>query len=69
MMIRGGGGRRRWLILSMALPVSAVVHTPKALFSKKVGMLRQRLAAVCVLQKLRWWRLAEALPLLRHADR
>jgi GT2 family glycosyltransferase len=69
LMTRSGRGRWRWLILTCALPASAFVHTHKALLSKKLGGLGQRLAAVGVLHKLRWWRLGDSLRLLRDKDR
>jgi glycosyltransferase involved in cell wall biosynthesis len=57
------GGRAWWLLRSLALPLSAVAHTPKALAGQGLDTLGQRLAAVGVLYRLRFWRLADALRL------
>ncbi len=57
-------GRLRWLLRSMALPVSAFVHTPKVLTSDQLRKPRQRLSAIKVLFKIRLWRLSNALSLM-----
>jgi GT2 family glycosyltransferase len=63
------GGRLWWLLRTLALPLSAVAHTPKALASRELGGLGQRLAAVGVLYRLRFWRLADSLRLLAAGSR
>ncbi|HEX5378281.1 MAG TPA: glycosyltransferase [Phenylobacterium sp.] len=52
-----------WLLRALALPVSAVVHTPKVLFSAELNTPGQRLAALRVLYRLRMWRLADSMRL------
>lgn len=59
------GAKRRWLAQSLLLPVSALVHTPKVLLSDRLGGLRDRLSALATLYRLRLWRLADALSILR----
>ena len=62
------GGRWLWLARSLALPASALVHTPKVLFSPALHSPRQRLAALGTLYRLRLWRTADALKLLVVKD-
>jgi len=61
------GGRLGWLLRVMALPASAVFHTPKVLRSGELHGLDQRLAALETLYRLRFWRAAEGLRLLTGA--
>ncbi|MDQ2860528.1 MAG: glycosyltransferase [Pseudomonadota bacterium] len=61
-------GRARWLLRSLVLPISAVVHAPRVLFSPELDRPSQRLAALGVLFRLRFWRLADALRRLAGAD-
>ena len=58
------GHRLRWILKSLALPISAVAHTPKVLTSRELNTVRQRLAALSVLYRLRLWRLADAMRLV-----
>lgn len=58
------GGRLRWLIRTLALPASAVVHTPKVLFGGGGMALMVRLSAVAVLYRIRLWRFGYGLRLL-----
>lgn len=60
----GAGGRSRWLLRALALPFSAVVHTPKVLRSPALHGLGERVSALGVLYRLRAWRLIDALRLL-----
>jgi GT2 family glycosyltransferase len=58
---QGAAGRKtRWLLRSLALPASAVVHTPKVLASRELYTPGQRLAALAVLYRLRFWRLLDS---------
>lgn len=61
-------GRRfhvlRWLLRTAMLPASAVVHTPRVLFSPDLGPLSNRLAGLGMLYRIRFWRLADALMLV-----
>ena len=61
------GGSLRWLLRSLLLPVSAVVHTPRVIASPALTSWSQRYAALSVLYRLRLWRLADALSLLDTA--
>lgn len=58
------GGRGRWLMRNLALPLSAVAHSPKVLFSSELSTARQRLVGLGMLYRLRFWRLGDALALL-----
>lgn len=53
-----------WLLRALALPASAVAHTPKVLASAELNTFGQRLAALRVLYRLRFWRLADSLRLI-----
>lgn len=57
-------GRLSWFARSLALPLSAVAHTPRIIASGQLSTLSQRCAAIKVLYKLRLWRLADGLRLL-----
>lgn len=59
-------GKLQWLVRNLALPVSAVLHTPKIFASDQLATGSQRAAAVQTLFKLRMWRLGDALGLLRQ---
>jgi cellulose synthase/poly-beta-1,6-N-acetylglucosamine synthase-like glycosyltransferase len=61
------GGSLRWVLRSLLLPVSAVVHTPRVITSPALTTWSQRRAALAVLYRLRLWRLADALSLLETA--
>ena len=62
------GGDLKWLARSLALPLSAVLHTPRVFASDQLSTGGQRLAAVGTLFKLRFWRLGDALRLLRQRE-
>ncbi|MHA6262897.1 glycosyltransferase family 2 protein [Arenibacterium sp. CAU 1754] len=51
-------GRLRWLIKALAMPVSAVAHTPKILRSGKLGSPSEYLRAIATLFRLRLCRMA-----------
>ena len=57
-------GRMIWILRSLALPLSAVAHTPKVFASDQLTTLPQRLRAVAALFKLRFWRLGHAFRLM-----
>lgn len=63
----GAAGRAKWLLRSLAMPLSAVAHTPKVFASDKLDQMSQRLAALSVLYRLRFWRMADSLRLLLGA--
>jgi glycosyltransferase involved in cell wall biosynthesis len=56
--------RTRWFVRALGLPASAVVHTPRVLFSDQLSGPRQRFDALWVLYGVRFWRLANAVSLL-----
>ena len=59
----------KWLVRALGLPASAVVHTPRVLFSPELAGARQRFDALCVLYGVRFWRLADAVSLLGRTAR
>lgn len=59
------GGRLRWFIRCVVLPLSAVAHAPKVLSSRKLRSADQRVGALSALFRLRFWRCADGLRLLR----
>jgi GT2 family glycosyltransferase len=62
------GGRLVWLARSAALPLSALVHSPKVFASGELTSMGQRLSALGVLYRQRFWRFFDALR-LALADR
>lgn len=52
-----GGSRSRWLLRALAMPVSAVAHLPRILFSDRLSSPRERLAGALVLVRLRCLRM------------
>lgn len=62
--VRSKGGRLRWFLRTLLLPISAIAHTPKACVSNGVHTVFQRLAAIAVLYRLRIWRIGHSLELL-----
>jgi len=57
-------GRIKWLLRTLALPLSAVVHSGKALRSRRIAGIRQRFGALAILYRLRFWRMFNAVGLL-----
>ena len=64
LMSRERGGRLKWLLRTLALPLSAVVHSGKVLRSRRIGGIRQRSGALAILYRLRFWRMFHAFGLL-----
>lgn len=58
------GGRFRWLLKSLAMPLSALAHTPKALLDPNLRGLGQRFQAVVALYRIRTFRMTDGLRLL-----
>ncbi len=52
-------GRLRWLARSLAMPLSAVAHTPKVLRSSELPSVSARLGALAMLYRLRAWRFVD----------
>jgi GT2 family glycosyltransferase len=59
-------GHLIWFLLGLALPISAIVHTPRVLTSRRLSGLRQRLGALGVLYRIRFWRSWDYFQLLRQ---
>lgn len=64
LMREARAGRLKWFLRSLALPLSALTHTPKVLGSDQLHTGRQRLDAILMLFRLRCWRLWHAMQLL-----
>jgi len=58
---QSGFGRTRWLMRSLLLPASAIAHTPKVVFTRRLSTIGQRLGALRVLYRSRLWRFGNAL--------
>lgn len=58
-----GGGKPRWFLRSLLLPLSALAHTPRVLRYPSLSM-GCKLAAIRILFAIRCWRLRESLKLL-----
>ena len=63
------GRSLRWILRSLLLPASALVHTPKVIASPALTSWPQRWAALGVLYRLRLWRFIDALSLVGPARR
>lgn len=59
-------GRLKWVLICLALPFSALAHTPKVIASDKLQGIRPRMIALKVLYRLRFWRLRDSIRLLLH---
>jgi len=58
------GGNVLWLLRTCLLPASAVAHSPRVLLSRELDGSAQRLAALCVLYRIRLWRFRDSLRVL-----
>jgi GT2 family glycosyltransferase len=56
-------GRLRFLLRSLLLPASVLVHIPRIFYSPKLPSMRERLSAAGVLTRLRLWRLGDSIRL------
>jgi GT2 family glycosyltransferase len=65
LMAQQPNARLRWLLRNLLMPLSAVAHVPKVLASRELDTAGQRLDAIATLFRLRFWRLGDALRLLR----
>jgi glycosyltransferase involved in cell wall biosynthesis len=59
-----GGGRLFWILKSLALPASALVHTVRVFRSDRLRGFRHRMAATAILYRLRIWRMFDYFHLL-----
>jgi GT2 family glycosyltransferase len=62
------GGRLTWLIRSLALPASVVVHAPRVMSAPRLNSMGERLGALGVLLRVRLWRFGHALSLAMKAQ-
>lgn len=65
---RKHGSRLAWVVRCLALPASAIVHTPKALSPRRLARFGDRLRAVAMLYRIRIWRMAHGLSLTLAAN-
>jgi glycosyltransferase involved in cell wall biosynthesis len=56
-----GGALVTWILRCLAMPVSAIAHTPKVLAARSLKGGRARFKAVTTLYRIRLWRLADGL--------
>lgn len=61
--LHNGRGRLGWVARCLALPPSALVHTPKVLASDQLPTLRARMLAISMLYQTRLWRMVHGLSL------
>ncbi len=69
LMTEKPGGRLKWLLRSQLLPASALAHTPRVMSSEELSTFGDRLAALGILFRLRFWRWADSIALLARAPR
>jgi glycosyltransferase involved in cell wall biosynthesis len=61
----GGPARRlRWILRTLLLPASAVVHAIKVIGSPELSSVGQRAGAISVLFRIRFWRVGDSFRLL-----
>ena len=63
----GKAPRLRWLMLAFATALSPAPHAIEILFTRKLQTFRDRIAATMVLARIRWWRAARMIALLRQS--
>lgn len=56
LMLSRGGTARRWRLRCLAMPLSAIAHTPRVLASPQLRSSADRVAALATLYRLRFWR-------------
>jgi len=56
--------RIRWMLRLLAYPLSAVAHTPRVMRSPRLGPWRQKLGALFILYRIRWFRAKVGFSLL-----
>ena len=61
-------GRLAWVVRSIALPASAIAHTPRVLRSAKLPRVEDKLTAIATLYRLRFWRCVDALRLVTSSS-
>ena len=58
------GGRLRWLAKALAMPATAIFHSPKVLTTPSLTRTTERVAALGLLYRLRLWRGLNAIGLM-----
>jgi GT2 family glycosyltransferase len=61
-------GRLRFLLRSLLLPASILVHVPRIFCSPKLPSMRDRISAAGVLMRLRLWRLGDSISLFASGN-
>jgi glycosyltransferase involved in cell wall biosynthesis len=67
LMAQKRGGRLQWALQSLALPAASLIHSIKVVRSHKLQGGRQRLGALWVLYRLRFWQIQHSFRLLAAA--
>ena len=67
--VSGPAARARWAARNLAMPISVLAHAPKVVTSSKLPDARARLLALGMLARLRLWRMADGIGLLRKRAR
>lgn len=57
-------GRLKWLLRTWGMPLSALAHTPRILFSDRLRTFKEKLGAVAILFRVRFWRFVDGHRLL-----
>jgi len=63
------GGRAIYVLRSLLLPFSAIVHTPRVLADKNLKGVKNKFSAVFVLFRIRCWRLLNSIDLLLGGEK
>ena len=58
------GGLAIYILRSLLLPISAIVHAPRVLMDKNLKGMRNKFSAILVLFKIRCWRFSNSVELL-----
>jgi glycosyltransferase involved in cell wall biosynthesis len=58
-----GGGRAWWIVRCLAMPASAIAHTPKVLTARSLTNVQGRFRALATLYGIRLWRMVDGLRL------
>jgi hypothetical protein len=68
-MLKKPNGRVRWFLRSLLILASPLVHWTTVATTSKLETVEQRLGAIGVLFRIRFWRFIEANRLLREYER
>jgi glycosyltransferase involved in cell wall biosynthesis len=59
--------RLRWFVKALAMPASAIAHIPRVLTTPNLAKPKDRISAVSMLFRVRFWRTADSLRLLANS--